>query len=117
MAPFTAAGAPASNPAGCEFAARMASSPPGRMCRRKAIRLHIEPLGRNRPASWPRSSATRSCSSIVVGSSFFCSSPTSAVAMASRMPGLGRVWVSLRRLTPSATAREASRRGIAFGTS
>jgi hypothetical protein len=57
--------------------------------------LHIVPLGRNSPASCPSSSATRSCSSRVVGSAKRCSSPTSADAIAWRMPSLGRVCVSL----------------------
>ena len=63
------------------------SSPPGRMCSRKAITLHIVPVGRNSPASWPSSSATRSCRAITVGSAKRCSSPTSAAAIASRIAG------------------------------
>ena len=35
--------------------------PPGPRCSRQAIRLHIVPLGKNSAASWPSSSATRSC--------------------------------------------------------
>ena len=57
--------------------------------------LHIVPLGRNRPRSWPSSSATRSWRRLTVGSSPRCSSPTSASAMARRMPSVGWVWVSL----------------------
>ena len=64
------------------------------MWTRIAISLHIVPEGRNTAASWPRSAATRSSSSVVVGSSRFCSSPTSAAAIAARIPLLGRVWVS-----------------------
>lgn len=89
IAPFTAAGLPASKPTGCEFAARITSSPPGRRWRRKAMRLHIVPLGRNSPASWPSIPATLSWREIVVGSANFCSSPTSADAMASRIPSVG----------------------------
>ena len=40
-------------------------SPPGRMCRRMAISLHIVPLGRKTAASWPSSAATRSSSASV----------------------------------------------------
>ena len=66
----------------------------GPMCSRKLIALHIVPLGRNTAASWPSSSATRSHSAMTVGSSCLCSSPTSASAIALRIAGVGRVWVS-----------------------
>jgi hypothetical protein len=59
-----------------------------------AIALHIVPLGRKTAASWPSRSATRSHSAITVGSANDCSSPTSASAIARRMAGVGRVWVS-----------------------
>ncbi len=64
------------------------------MWNRIAIALHIVPEGRNSPASCPSSSATRSCSSFTVGSSWRCSSPTSALAIAARISGPGRVCVS-----------------------
>jgi hypothetical protein len=64
------------------------------MWSRKAIALHIVPLGRKTAASWPSSSATRSHSALTVGSAKDCSSPTSAEAMARRISGVGRVWVS-----------------------
>ena len=55
------------------------------------------PDGMNTPASFPSSAATRSQSASVVGSESDCSSPTTARAMASRIPAVGRVWVSLNR--------------------
>src|SRR4051812_44431742 len=76
------------------------------MCSRKPMALHIVPEGRNTAASKPRSSATRSQSRFTVGSPKCCSSPTSASAIARRISGVGRVWVSEKRLT----------RGIAGGT-
>src|SRR5262249_28772705 len=57
----------------------------------------IVPDGTNSAASLPSRSATRSCRRLTVGSSCITSSPTSAAAMAARMPGVGRVTVSLRR--------------------
>ena len=59
-----------------------------------AISLHIVPEGRKTAASWPSSAATRSSSATVVGSLRRCSSPTSARAIASRIFGVGRVWVA-----------------------
>ena len=56
------------------------------------------PDGMNTAASLPSKSATRSHSKFTVGSSPICSSPTSARAIASRMPRVGRVWVSDSRL-------------------
>ena len=44
----------------------------------------------------------------MVGSAKRCSSPTSAVAIARRMPSLGRVCVSLWRLTAPGTPVEAN---------
>ena len=64
------------------------------MWSRKAIALHIVPLGRKTAASWPSRSATRSHSALTVGSANDCSSPTSASAIARRMAAVGRVWVS-----------------------
>src|SRR5438128_6135925 len=48
-------------------------------------------------ASLPSESATRSSNLFTVGSSPKTSSPTSAAAMAARMPAVGLVTVSLRR--------------------
>ena len=73
---------------------RYASSPPGRMCSRNPISLHIVPLGRKTAASNPSRLATRSHSALTVGSSKRCSSPTSASAIARRIAGVGRVCVS-----------------------
>src|SRR3954454_12197634 len=53
--------------------------------------------GRYTASSWPRSSAARRSSSSTVGSSRFCSSPTSALAMAERISWEGCVAVSERR--------------------
>src|SRR5689334_15221517 len=55
------------------------------------------PLGTKSAASLPRSVATVSSSFRTVGSSPYTSSPTSALAMASRIAREGRVTVSLRR--------------------
>jgi hypothetical protein len=79
-----------------DWSSTMISSP-GRVWTRIATRLHIVPEGMNTPASCPSRSATRAQSARVVGSESDCSSPTSARAMASRIPGVGRVWVSLNR--------------------
>jgi len=95
MAPESAAGPPASELIGCAVRSAISSSPPGRMWSSRAISLHIVPLGRNTAASCPSSSATRSSSARVVGSWPRCSSPTSAAAIASRIPRVGRVCVSL----------------------
>ena len=70
---------------------------------RSATWLAIVPDGRNSAASLPVSWAKRSWSRATVGSSPNPSSPTSAPAMASRMAGVGRVTVSLRRSTGGAT--------------
>ena len=64
------------------------------MWSRKPIALHIVPEGRKTAASKPSSSATRSHSALTVGSPKCCSSPTSASAIALRISGVGRVWVS-----------------------
>ncbi len=71
------------------------TSSPGRACTRSAISLHMVPDGRNTAASLPSSSATISQSRLTVGSSIFCSSPTSASLMKRRMSAVGRVTVSL----------------------
>ena len=49
----------------------------------------IVAVGRKTASSCPSSSATRRSSSITVGSSRFCSSPTTASAIARRIPGVG----------------------------
>src|SRR4051794_28795406 len=110
ITPEWAAGPPASAMIGCEKRSRISSSP-GRVCSRIAIWLHIVPLGRNSAASWPSSSATRSWSALTVGSRPRCSSATSAVAIARRIPSLGRVWVSEIRLTSTPAAYEPAGRG------
>jgi hypothetical protein len=94
IAPDSAAGPPASAMIGCDVRCSRASSPPGRTCSRKAISLHIVPLGRKTAASKPSSSATRAHRTFTVGSAKDCSSPTSAAAIAARMAAVGRVWVS-----------------------
>src|SRR5271166_1926425 len=55
------------------------------------------PLGTNNAASRPKISAARLSSRLMVGSSAYTSSPTSASNMARRMAGEGLVTVSLRR--------------------
>src|SRR5436853_3453632 len=55
------------------------------------------PEGMKIAASLPSSSAVNSCSSSTVGSMSMHSSPTMQLAIASRMAGVGRVTVSLRR--------------------
>jgi hypothetical protein len=89
-----AAGPPASAMIGCEVRCSTTSSPPGRTWSRNAIALHMVPLGRKTAASWPSRSATRSQRALTVGSANDCSSPTSASAIARRIAGVGRVWVS-----------------------
>src|SRR5438067_13703784 len=75
---------------------------PGRVCARSATWFAIVAVGRKTAASWPSSSAMRRWSSLTVGSSRTCSSPTSALAIAASMAGVGFVTVSERR---SITAR------------
>src|SRR3954453_7432540 len=87
------------------------SSSPGRVRIAAAIWFAIVADGRKTAASWPSSAAARRSSSVVVGSSPHCSSPTSAVAIAARIAGDGRVIVSVRRsITPTeATSAEVVR--------
>ena len=73
------------------------SSSPSSVCRRIAIWFAIVAVGRKIASSWPSRRAARSSSSLTVGSSRFCSSPTAAAAIAARMPAVGRVAVSERR--------------------
>ena len=94
IAPEIAAAPPASALIGWASRCRYISSPSGRMWRRTAIWLHIDPEGRKTAASLPSSSATSSQRAVTVGSVPRCSSPTSAFAIAWRISGLGRVWVS-----------------------
>jgi len=68
---------------------------------RSATWLVMVPEGMKIAASWPRIAAMRRWSLSTVGSASITSSPTSARAMASRIPGVGRVTVSLRRSTGS----------------
>src|SRR5258706_2188631 len=72
-------------------------SSPRWQCAISATRLLWVPLGRNSPASIPTISATRACRAFTVGSSPKTSSPTSAAAIAARIPAEGLVTVSLRR--------------------
>src|SRR5262249_18372306 len=77
-------------------ASQMTASP-GRVCRRHAMALAMVAEGRKMLASLPSNAATCACKALVVGSSPRCSSPTTAWAMACRMPGVGCVTVSLYR--------------------
>ncbi len=85
----------------CEFSSA-SSSWPGSVSTRRAIWFAIVAVGRNTASSWPRSAAARCSSSSTVGSSRFCSSPTTAFAIAWRMPGDGWLSVSERRSITSA---------------
>ena len=96
MTPESAAGPPPSKSTMCDPADAITSSP-GRQCTAIAISLHIVPEGRNTESSLPSSAHTRSRNRFVVGSSNFCSSPTSALAIARRISSVGRVLVSLKR--------------------
>src|SRR5438874_4459454 len=75
---------------------------PGRVCARSATWFAIVAVGRKTAASCPSSSAVRRWSSLTVGSSWNCSSPTSAPAIAASIALVGFVTVSERR---SITAR------------
>ena len=59
------------------------------------LSAHMVPEGMNTADSFPRSSATISQSWLTVGSSNFCSSPTSASHMNRRMSAEGLLTVSL----------------------
>src|SRR5947209_5021780 len=62
-------------------------------------------VGRKTASSWPTSGAARASSSLTVGSSRLCSSPTAAAAIAARISGVGRVDVSERSsITPEILA-------------
>jgi len=58
----------------------------------------VVPDAMNTAVSLPSKSATRAHSAFTVGSSPICSSPTGALAIASRIAGLGVVCVSENRL-------------------
>src|SRR5690606_12397215 len=95
-------------------------SSPRAQCAISATRFDCVPLGRNRPASKPRSRASRACSALTVGSSPSTSSPTSSAAIAARIAASGRVTVSLRRsiqsgLVPAMPHGNAAARGPHFG--
>ena len=66
---------------------------------RSATWLPSVPEDTQSPAGLPSSAATSSCRRLTDGSSPYQSSPTSALAMACRMPAVGRVTVSERRST------------------
>ena len=70
---------------------------PGGECSFRAIWFASVAVGRKSAASCPSRAAARSCSALTVGSSRRCSSPTSAAAIAARIPAVGRVAVSERR--------------------
>src|SRR5579859_2856614 len=96
--PATAAAPPTSYCTMCDSESRITSSP-GRVCAATDVRLPIVPLGTYTAAALPTSAATRSSRSVTVGSSPHTSSPTSAAAIAARIPASGTVSVSLRRST------------------
>src|SRR5262245_59253488 len=73
------------------------NSSPGCVWTLTQIWLDMVPDGTNRAASFPSKAATRSWRRRTVGSSPKTSSPNSAARIASYMPGVGRVTVSLRR--------------------
>ena len=73
------------------------TSSPGRVSDRRTTWLAIVPVGSQSAASLPSRSAIRSWRRLTVGSSPNWSSPTSAAAIAARIPADGRVTVSERR--------------------
>ena len=82
----------------CAFASQI-TSVPGSPAIARPVWFAMIPLGKSTAASFPSRAATRSSSAFTVGSSPSASSPTSAVAIAARISGVGRVTVSLRRST------------------
>src|SRR5262245_40773167 len=88
-------------------------SSPGWVCAFRQTWLDMVPDGTKRAASLPSRAATRSCRRRTVGSSPKTSSPTSAAAMAARMPGVGLVTVSLRK-SMSASGMRFSDRGLSL---
>ena len=94
--PALAAAAPAS----CQTAwlsSPTTTSSPGEQYSLSGSWLAIVPVGTNSPASLPSSAATRSCSSLTLGSSPNWSSPSGAPAIAARIAAVGSVTVSERR--------------------
>ncbi len=96
ISPANTAGPPSSERRMCESSSAISSSP-GSPRTRKAISLAMVAVGTKTASSCARISAIRDSRSLTVGSSRICSSPTSAAAIAARMPGVGRVAVSDRR--------------------
>src|SRR6185369_14259557 len=86
-------------------------SSPRAQCVITPTRFDCVPEGTNTAASKPRSSATSASSAMTVGSSPSTSSPTSAAAIALRIPSLGRVTVSLRKSVAIGTSPRLLRRG------
>ena len=66
--PLNAAAAPSSARTTCACASHTISWP-GATCSRMPSWLASDPVGVNRPASWPSSAATRCSSAVTVGSS------------------------------------------------
>ena len=96
MSPEWTAGPPASKIRMCVRSSAI-SWPPGFVSTRRAIWFAIVAVGRKSARSCPSSSAARRWSSLTVGSSCACSSPTSAAAIAASISGDGIVAVSERR--------------------
>ena len=94
--PEWTAGPPASKTSTCVRSSAI-SSPPRSLWQKSAIWFAIVAVGRKSASSWPSSSAARRWSSLTVGSSRSCSSPTSAAAIAARISAVGFVAVSERR--------------------
>ena len=93
--PAMLANPPASPIATCEAGSQMTARPRSESVSRLTI-FPIVPLVTSSAASFPKSSAARSSSSLTVGSSWLISSPTAQRAIASRISGVGTVRVSLR---------------------
>ena len=96
ISPAKTAGPPSSERRMCESSSAINSSP-GSPRTRNAISLAMVAVGTKTASSCARISAIRDSRSLTVGSSRICSSPTSAAAIAARMPAVGRVAVSDRR--------------------
>src|SRR5262245_28520650 len=86
------------------------NSSPGLQCNRTPTWFVIVPEGMNSAASLPRISAVSFCSRSQVGSTSITSSFTSALAIAARISGEGRVTVSERRsMSMGVRRREGNR--------
>ena len=92
--PRTPPGPPASAMIGCERTVQDRLVPAGADVQPEGDLVAHRPGGQEHRRLHPSSAATRAHSSVTVGSSKRCSSPTSASAIALRMAGVGRVWVS-----------------------